>query len=183
MLPCLSEEMQESRISWKRNKKCESRRRRQRNEEMDSHLGDVCGQVAKQGHGRLPGQVRLAEVCAGSQEQLQDLMLAAPEWMRMKRVRWRYVEVHLAATWSAVSPSSSLRSTATVRRSSMVFTTSTLPALVAACRSASVPTPAPSPSNHASITPCSLFPAATAISQVHIPVVRSGNSAFALSQA
>ena len=35
---------------------------------LDSHLGDVCGQVAKQGHGRLPGQVRLAEVCAGSKE-------------------------------------------------------------------------------------------------------------------
>ena len=35
---------------------------------MDSHLGDVCRQVAEQCHGRLLGQVRLAEVCAGSKE-------------------------------------------------------------------------------------------------------------------
>ena len=45
----------------------------------DAHLGDVCRQVAQEGHGSLPGQVCYAKVSAGGQEQLQDLVLAAPE--------------------------------------------------------------------------------------------------------
>ena len=45
----------------------------------DTHLGDVCWEVSQEGHGGLPSQVCYAKVCAGGQEQLQDLVLAAPD--------------------------------------------------------------------------------------------------------